>query len=279
MKKEIVLEIAKTEEGVEVDPSSDEEDDPDLAYERDKSIFNIQSKLWTDKSYKIEQQNFQACTIIQAQCSDALSDRLKADASLKEIMETSDCIRLLELVKTSSLGYGGRGYELKNSIDGVIDLLTCDLLTCSMGPRESRRNYYSRFDAALLHAKKAGLKLEKLVDFKDLSNLSANEKQEQVKSILIIGGADDSRFHAYKEWLHKKAIHGEDCYPNTLCSSMTGLDEHKQKRSLPTQDLHNGTSFQQEGKEFVAGTDGVLRKRMQCWICNKWGHRKPQCPS
>ena len=180
MKKEIVLEIAKTEEGIEVDPSSDEEDDPDLAYERDKSIFNVQSKLWADKSYKVEQQKFQACTIIQAQCSDALTDRLKADASLKEIMETSDCIRLLELVKTSSLGHGGRGYELKNNIDGVIDLLTC-----SMGPRESRRNYYSRFDAALLHAKKAGLKLEKLVDFKDLSNLSANEKQERVKAILI----------------------------------------------------------------------------------------------
>ena len=49
-KKEIVLEIPKEEEGVEVDTPSDEEEDPDLAYERDKSIFNVQSKLWAEKS-------------------------------------------------------------------------------------------------------------------------------------------------------------------------------------------------------------------------------------
>ena len=148
-----------------------------------------------------------------------------------------------------------------------------------MGHRESRRNYYSRFDAAVLHAKKVGLKLESLIDFKDLSSLSDHDKQERVKSILLIGGADDSRFDAYKEWLHKKAVHGEDCYPKTLCLAMTGLDEHKQKRSVPAQDQHSGTSFQQGEKELVAGLDGVTNKRLQCWICNKWGHKKPQCPS
>ena len=103
-----------------------------------------------------------------------------------------------------------------------------DLLTCTMGSRESKRNYYSRFDAAYLHAKKCGLKVDTLVNFKDQKDLSEQEKTERVKTILLIGGADDSRFDKYKEWLHKKAVHGEDSYPKTLCSAMTGLDEHKQ---------------------------------------------------
>ena len=269
LRREVQITKAKKED----DDASDEDEDVDLIYERDKSIFNIQSKLWADKTYKIEQQKFQACTVIMAQSSDALTDRLKADPSFEEIIEVGDCIRLLALVKTSSLGHGGRGYELKNSIDGVVDLLTC-----SMGPRESRRNYYSRFDAAILHATNVGLKLETLIDLKDLTKLSDHDKVERVKAYLLISGADDSRFDAYKEWLHKKAIHGEDSYPKTLCLAMTGLDEHKQKRSAPVLDLHNGTSFQQGGKEFVAGTDGVLNKKKQCWNCNKWGHRRPNCP-
>ena len=193
------VQITKTKKEDEDAPSDD--DDVDLIYERDKSIFNVQSRLWADKSYKIVQQKFQACTVIKAQCSDALADRLKADPIYEKIIEEGDCIRLLKLVKTSSLGHGGRGYELKNSIDGVIDLLTC-----SMGQRESRRNYYSRFDAATLHAANVGLKLETLIDFKDLADLSDHDKQERVKAYLLISGADDGRFNEYKEWLHKKAM-------------------------------------------------------------------------
>ena len=61
-----------------------------------------------------------------------------------------------------------------------------------------------------------------LIEFKDLSDLTDHEKEERVKAILLINGADDGRFDVYKEWLHKKAIHGEDCYPKTLCLAMTG---------------------------------------------------------
>ena len=104
--------------------------------------------------------------------------------------------------------------------------------------------------------------------------------------MLLINNACPNRYSGYKDWLHHRAVAGDDTYPKDWIVAMTGLDEYKVR--VPTaHDGHNGASFQQakgdesgddHDEDLVKGTDGTLKARENCWYCFKNGHLRKHYP-
>lgn len=262
--------LVKNEEGV-----STEEQLFNFEVAKAKSI--AQSRTWANKLDTFDEDKYHACELVLGQCTSALKDRVQVDKSYEDIYERSDVVALLNLVQICSNGHGGRGYFVKNAL--------CSLrrvVECRQFKGESNRNFFDRLEANVNEYEQYGGELFNLMSFADvpiLEKLSSTDKESRIKAMLVVDNACNVRYSGYKEWLHNKAIAGEDAYPKDWSSAIAGLEEY---RGPPASthgagdDIHTGSSFAQGGIQ-VPGRDGKVRD-LTCWNCQKPGHIKPQCP-
>ena len=216
----------KLDEGATVDEADEAERD----FEGKKAMYGIESKMYVSRKERFEREKYHACEVIIAQCTDALKDRLKTENTYETIEEESNANSLLKLVEACCHGNSGRGYFLKNA---VLDLK--DLMDCEQKPRELNRNYGERLEAAIMRAEMVGIDSEELLKFPDtkkLGSLTDEQKGNRVKAMLLVNSACPNRYSGYKDWLHHRAVAGDDTYPKDWIAAMTRLDEYKTRVSL-----------------------------------------------
>ena len=260
------------------------EDIEDLTFEAKKDQYQAEVKIWATEKKKLTDGKFYACEIILAQCTRGMREALEMQPKFQETKEDGDAIELLRMIEACSLLTKGRGYDVKNAIEDLKDMLEC-----TQGERESNQSYRDRLETTIHKAEQYGFSFAGAFKFKnkeDKDKYNKDEIRERTVAALLVMNSCERRYGTYKVNLHNGASKNKsDPYPKDWIEAMTELDDYIDplKRQEIVEPSFTGSSFAQRGKapdgsEPTPGKDKRVQRFIKCYNCHKYGHKIEQCP-
>ena len=273
-----------SEDESSVSSSGSDESDSSYLYESHMHLYREKLKIFCKREEDKERDRSFAVKVILAQCSEDMTNKLKARKKYKKIVAKSDYLALLDEIKTCSLDCSDEGYVVFNAVAA-----SRDVMNCYQGKEEGIHEYKEWFDAAILRLEQMGGDLARLFDFNwspEYKELSDRRKKDRLCAVLLVENSCKARFSGLKADLKKEAMGKLDTYPKDCAEALTRLNNHAPMPSpspTPREDYTDPSSFAQlqkgpDGRALVEGVDGSLYPDVQCNYCKRHGHYKGQCP-
>ena len=288
--------IVKKEPGEE-DSDSDSDSSFDSEVEEARYLYDVEMDEYKDKKDEIKKRKEKiregrpyARDILLAQCTRDMVERLKAMEDYSKVVEDSDVIALLKMIKACGLDYSEDGYIVHNAVH-----VLRELLTYTQGREQTNQDFRDELDARYLKMVQIGGDLGRLFEFKDgeHSKLPDEELRERILAVMTIGQACEERFGGFKKDRIEDAHLGRSDYPATRSRAAVALDNHcsdvlkpKARIGGTRDDQTTNASFVQvdvlkgkDGKPCVAGKDGGIYPEIDCRHCGRYGHYMSACPT
>jgi hypothetical protein len=273
------------------DSSFDSEvEDAKYEYEVALDKYKDEKDEYKKRKEKIREGKPYARDLLLAQCTREMKERLKATDDYGRIIEESDVIALLKIIKACGLDYSEDGYIVYNAVRCLKDVLTY-----TQQREQSNQDFRDELDARLLKLKQIGGDLGRLFELNDeeYSKLPKGELEERLMAVLIIDQSCEERFSKFKTDRLEDAHLGRNDYPPTIHRASIALENHCSDVLKPKARVGGGrddqttpSSFAQvdflkatDGSNAIPGKDGGIFPSVNCHSCKKYGHYKSSCPS
>jgi hypothetical protein len=272
--KEYVGEITKAVDDLEL-TMPDPPDDPvagasNVAFELWKTAvkeYNEKTKVLTDFKASLY-------SVALGQCTPALLSKVRSAVPDYEIASTArDGIAIMIIIRDAMTNIE----DYRNKADSLCEALEV-FFTFKQGRQESTQQYHDRFIAhnKVLDRVKGNAVLQGLVEVvaADIDNPTEGERAEaleRLKAARFIRGTGD-KYKSYLTDLKNSKLEGRDNYPTTVSTAYNILQRRTSDKTAPV--IQEGVTF-----ATVAGNNGALHERIQCFTCNQHGHFADQCPT
>ena len=289
--------IVKDEPDMSQDSDSDSDSSYDSEVEEAKYLYDVEMDAYKDKKDEIKKRKEKiregrpyARDVLLAQCTREMKERLKAMEDYDRVIEESDVISLLKMIKACGLDYSEDGYIVHNAVH-----VLRELLTYTQDRDQTNQDYRDELDARYLKLVQIGGNLGRLFEFSDEkhSDLPTEELRERLMTVMMIDQACEERFGSFKKDRIEDAHLGRNDYPATRSRAAIALDNHNSEVLKPKariggnrDDLTPNASFAQvsglkgkDGKPCVPGKDGGIYPDIDCHHCGRYGHYVGSCPS
>ena len=221
-----------------------------------------------------------------------MREKLETKDTFTQIVEDSDVIGLLALVRTCGLDFSDKGYLVQNQVH-----VLRDLLTYKQGREVTNHNYRDGLDTRIQKLEQMGGNIAKIFKVKDpkYAECTRSEMRERILAVIAIDQACNERFGDFKKQRSEDAHLGRDDFPATRTRAAIAMDNHsntvlkpKPKIGTDRDDSTPASSFFQlmgeakcvvvDGKKCVPGKDGKLFPDIDCHNCGENGHYQANCP-
>ena len=243
--------------------------------------------------------------VIWGQCSETMKARLKVMTNWREKTEANDCFWLLQQIKAVTLQFD----EKRNGIMSLLDARS-SLLNCKQQQGQSVSVYKETLkgwaDAIHFHGGTVAERVNAVpaTDTAGMPQTVAQREEivhKETLAMLMIRGADATRYGTLIVELSNQFAMGKDDYPKTMTDAASLLTTYEtptnqrprqapnpgvQPRIAATTESSAHTFAQQSTltcaqrvAASVAGTNGVLHPGISCYSCNGAGHYSDACPA
>ena len=286
----------KQEEPVNSESSDDDEDDySDDEYGEDVQALVVKElvKNHINRLTKLDMNKMKLYGLIWGQLTTGLQEVIKGDEEFTEKDLQFDCIWLLIKCKLTTAGLDERANKYSNYVKAVRQAFT-------VKQRENETNdaYRKRFDSQVLTLDLVGGNhvmsspdIMRNIKTNTLSAADIIAEEQRTKAMMLILGADPTRFQSLQESLEEGVLLGRDEYPVSVTQAyelmqstcpVIAKSSGRFSRFTKGGRFRGGgnLSFAQLGQnsKAVPGRDGRLFEHIKCHGCDTYGHYKNQCP-
>ncbi len=244
--------------------------------------------------------------VLWGQCTKPMRAQLKRNKQYTEMDDNKDCEKLLRAIKEVS-------HKFDSSIsqyDAVDDALIkwCNL---RQERNETLSEFLERFKSLLdviegfglnvaMHpalyryeGEQAGLDLDKTDEWSKNDKAKYSEcrssAREKMIAMVFLKRACKYRYGPLVQELRNRYAMTFNEYPTTLCDcydmlleyKLPSYEREKQPKKETGKDAQTDVTFAQvdkNGLDFVKGSDGMTRHKMDCRQCGRFGHMERHCP-
>ena len=245
--------------------------------------------------------------VIWGQCSETMKARLKVMTNWRERTEANDCFWLLQQIKAVTLQFDEKRHGIMSLLDARSSLLNCKQ---QQGQPVNVYKETLKGWADAIQQFHGGSVAERLntvpaTDDNGATRTDAQREEiahEETLAMLMIRGADPTRYGTLIVELLNQFAMGKDEYPKTMTDAASLLTTYetptnqqpRQHTAGPVVTPRNMTSSEASALTFaqrstmtyaqrvaasVAGTNGVLHPGISCYSCNGAGHYSDACPA
>jgi hypothetical protein len=271
-------------------------------------IYTEQVKQYVKRASLLTSNKAATHAVIWGQCSEAMKARIKTLDDYQARSEANDCFWLLQKIRAVTM-------ELDEKKHGIMSLLDarCELLNCRQAHNQTVSKYRETLkgwaDAIRFHGGSVAEKIDSVSMFDATGGERTVAQREEIATeetlaMLMIRGADPTKYGTLIADLSNQFVKGKDEYPKDMASAesllelyespvnQTATTAHRQPaRSTATTARTTGSegnalTFAQQGVSYaervaasVAGTDGVVHPGITCrGGCQGYGHYAGECP-
>ena len=248
--------------------------------------------------------------VIWGQCSEAMKARVKTLAEYQDRAESNDCFWLLQKIRAVTM-------ELDEKKHGIMSLLDarCELLNCKQGHNQAVSKFKETLkgwaDAIRFHGGTVAERIGTVGTHDEAGKERTAAQREEIATeetlaMLMIRGADPTKYGTLIADLSNQFVKGKDEYPKNMATAETLLELYETPvnqssattsrpprsvgitpRATTSQSSEaSALTFAQQGATYaervaasVAGTDGVLHPGITCrGGCQGYGHYAEECP-
>ena len=276
----------KTEDG-------DEEEQDQYSKEMENMILKELVKNHIHRVTKLDSNKMKLYGLIWGQLTTGLQEVVKGDDDFSSKDLQFDCIWLLQKLKLITAGLDERSNKFATYVTAVRQAFTV-----RQRENESNDSYRKRFESHVLTLDLVGGKhvtysptvMQSLDDKLDPAVESdVLEAQQKTMGMMLILGADPTRFQSLQDSLEEGVLLGRDEYPETVTQAYELLQStcpHLIKTSNRFSRFRKGGKFRLGNVSFAqvsnhnttAGRDGKTYSNVKCHGCQEFGHYKNQCP-
>jgi hypothetical protein len=206
--------------------------------------------------------------VVLGQCSEDAKMKLKSSYDLDQLEQDCDVTGLLKALKMMAFAPSGAQDPWLALCVGLRRVAAIN-----QGTNEGIVHYKRRFLAAtqVLDEQWGGLIPPKLK-----GNLSNEEAKEKFLSRLLLSSVDKKRYGELLDDLSNAYLSGKkDGYPESLDATVDLLS-HYQNNGVQVN--RSGGKYGQRVETSFIQSSGKSSKRIQCYECKEYGHRKDECP-
>ena len=245
--------------------------------------------------------------VIWGQCSEAMKARVKTLGNYQDRAEANNCFWLLQKIRAVTM-------ELDEKKHGIMSLLDarCELLNCRQGHNQAVSKFKDTLkgwaDAIRFHGGTVAERMGSIALHDAAGNERTDAQREEIATeetlaVLMIRGADPTKYGTLIADLSNQFVKGKDEYPRDMASAEsllelyeTPVNQPATTRPRPPRNTVSATrapgaeasalTFAQQGTTYaervaasVAGTDGVVHPGITCrGGCQGFGHYAGECP-
>jgi hypothetical protein len=237
------------------------------------------------------------------QWRDDIKARVKTHEGCDANSVANDCIWLLRQIKSVTL-------QFNESKDGFMSLLDAQhsFLACKQLVGQSADEYAERLigwtETIETHGGAVAANFKLIAETDPAGNVRSPETRlalarKRTIATALIRNADASRYGTLITDLANKFARGKDEYPTNIASAKSLLVLYRTPTNAPaprigaqrtqpaptsasaasTETNASATTLAQRATTPVAGTDGVTRTTVTCFLCNQAGHMQGECPT
>ena len=289
---------------VAVKPEELKEEDHAITYK--VSLYMVKYKEYVEEARELRNGLLTIYQCIWGQCTEPMRSKLSALAEFEESRKDNDCAWLLKEIKCLHYKYEGKKDVSLSLADGIMSLFT------TYQVRVSLPAFYESFRTKIDVIKHQGgdigthpsLVYRELKDDNHADIVAKFEVGEEhtitedewkiVKAArakarerflakVFLRTVNRRKYGQLIEELENGQTKGLDVLPKTITAAYE-MCLHDRRGSHSTMTSDYGFSFAQNHGRGppsgppIAGTDGVFKRNIRCFGCNRDGHCVPQCP-
>ena len=231
--------------------------------------------------------------LIWGQLTTGLQEVIKGDEDFTNKDLQFDCIWLLTKCKLVTAGLDERANKHSTYVTAIRQAFSV-----RQRDNESNDAYRKRLESHLLILDLVGGKhvisspdILKLIKQGAASATDIINQEQRTKGMMLILGADPTRFQALQDSLEEGVLLGRDEYPTTITQAYELLQStcpntHQQQSGRFSR-FRNSNRFRmgnlsfaqvQTSENTVPGSDGRVFEHIKCHGCHSFGHYRNQCP-
>ena len=242
-------------------------------------IWKIEVTMVLARRQLLEANLVSAYALIQGQCSDAVLEKVRAQADFVAVQQARDPNGLLRLVRSVMFQYDSRKHRAMAIIE-----LTNEMVSQSRHMSDSE--FLEKFRTKLSVIESAGGTINihhGVVDTATPAELARAEAAAKDKSeaLLFLARSDQHRYGKLVQELANDYNKGRDCYPSSLTEAYELMlhDDRGHDNRAPPQG-NSGVSFSTVGGTGpITGTNAQPNPRpdITCHRCSRTGHFSNSC--
>ena len=230
--------------------------------------------------------------LIWGQLTTGLQEVIKGDEEFSEKDLQFDCIWHLIKCKLITAGLDKRANKHSTYVTAVRQAF-------NVRQRENESNdaYRKRFESQVLILDLVGGKhvmsspdILRLMKYSEITAADIIEEEQRTKAMMLILGADPSRFQPLQDSLEEGVLLGRDEYPVTITQAYELLQStcpHTSRSNNRFSRFRKGGKFRMMGNlsfaqvkpgNAIPGRNGRVFERIKCHGCHEAGHYWNQCP-
>ena len=274
-----------------------DKDELELNY-MEKRAIDMSLKTYFNKLNQYNLDMHQIYAVIVGQCSDAMVQKMKADADFAIAEDNCDPIRILQIIRKICYSCQAEQFAILSLVKAVKRLMSL-----KQGQKETNVDYLERFDnnmtvcfscgghllfpGALEYISQTDYNLDYHTITQQEQVLVQTQAQELVAATIYLENASD-RYSTLKKDLSNDFLKSANNYPMDLVAAQTLLLNYKGVEAAAIVPKHPPPSaelmFAQQAKDkATAAAAGYQPKDLSdvtCNDCNEKGHyqRSPACP-
>jgi hypothetical protein len=264
----------------------------------EEMIFAEEVKEYVKRTRSLKSNLATIYAVAWGQCSADMKARVKTHEGYETKSVANDCVWLLRQIRSVTL-------QFNESKDGFMSLLDAQhrFLACKQSAGQSADEYAEQLlgwaDTIETHGGAVAANYKLIAETDPAGNVRSSETRrdmarERTIATALIRNADASRYGTLITDLANKYAMGRDEYPTDITSAKSLLVNYRTPtktpapRTGPPRSQHTvtvsateatGATLAQRAATPVAGTDGVTRVAVTCFLCNQPGHMQGECPT